>query len=104
VNILEREKEKEVMLSKQYRGQIIRILVMFYPTPITMRQIRISLQEYGVGNGANILKYLAYLAGRKYIECDGKDILKCEDDDLILLTPDGVDLADGTKSDEGLYL
>ena len=36
---------KETMLNKKYRGEIMRILALFYPTPITVKQVKLSLLE-----------------------------------------------------------
>ena len=98
------EKSREILQNKQFRGQIMRIGAMFYPTPVTVRQIKISLQEYGIGTAADIIKHLVYLEGKSYISCESGTIGDNKDDDRIMITSKGIDLVEGTINDDGLYL
>ncbi len=91
--------EKEIILNKQHRGQIMRVASMFYPTPVSIRQIKISLAEYGITVTADTDKHLYYLADKGYIRQDDKD-----EGGLVYITSKGIDLVEGTIEDEGLYL
>ena len=88
--------EREIKLNKEYRGRIMRLVAMFYPTPTSLKQLQIGLLEYGMSSQADIDKHLHYLEDRAYITR--------KEADMYNITADGIDLIEGTKSDDGLLL
>lgn len=96
--------EREIKLNKQYRAQIMRIVAMFYPTPTTVKNIKLGLLEYGMTNQTEISKYLYYLSDKGYIKYSGSTAKGIEDNELIHITADGIDLVEGTTTDDGLYM
>lgn len=95
---------KETMMSKKYRGEIMRVLALFYPTPISVKQIRMALLEYGISNGASVSKHLQYLVDKNYIDVDKGFSEDFKDEHLLRLSPKGVDLIEGSVSDPAVYL
>lgn len=95
---------KETMLNKKYRGEIIRILAIFYPTPITVKQVKNALLEYGISNGADTSKHLQYLLDKDYINVDKDFAEDFKQDNSVRLSPNGVDLVEGTIKDDAIYL
>lgn len=93
--------ETKVRLNKQYRGQIMRTVARFYPTPITVKQIKLSLEEYGIRYKADIYKHLFYLEDKGYIKI--KEETK-DRDGLITITSLGIDLIEGTIEDNGILI
>lgn len=93
---------KNVMLNKQYRGQVLRVLALFYPTKVSYRQIKLSLLEYGITSAADIKKHIEYLKDKEYLRVERAS--EITDEDMILMTAKGVDLVEGTIFDDGLYL
>jgi hypothetical protein len=95
---------KETMLNKKYRGEIMRILALFYPTPITVKQVKLSLLEYGINNGADTSKHLQYLLDKGYLNVDKEFVEDFKEEHMVRMSPKGIDLIEGTIVDEAIYL
>ena len=95
---------KETMLNKKYRGEIMRVLALFYPTPISVKQVRLALLEYGISNGADTSKHLQYLLDKDYINVDKEFAEDFKEEHLLRMSPAGVDLIEGTLDDDAIYL
>jgi DNA-binding MarR family transcriptional regulator len=91
-------------MNKQYRGQIMRIIALFYPPSISIKQIKMSLTAYGINYQADVDKHLFYLESKGYIKRLGETNKLSKDDDFVEITAKGIDLIEGTISDEGLLL
>lgn len=96
--------QKDVLRNKQYRGQIMRVVAMFYPSPTVIKQVKLALQEYGMNYLAEIDKHLFYLEDKGYIRRAEGFIRNFADDDKIYITAKGIDLIEGTIDDDGLLL
>jgi len=79
----------------------MRTVARFYPTQITVRQIKISLEEYGINYKADVDKHLFYLKDKGYITIEEATKSK---EELILITADGIDLIEGTIEDGGVLI
>lgn len=95
---------KETMMNKKYRGEVMRVLALFYPTPITVKQIKLSLLEYGITNGADVSKHLQYLLDKNYIMVDKEFAEDFREEHLLRMSPAGVDLIEGSIDDDAIYL
>ena len=95
---------KETLLNKKYRGEVMRVLALFYPTPITVKQIKLSLLEYGITNGADVSKHLQYLLDKNYIMVDKEFAEDFREEHLLRMSPAGVDLIEGSIDDDAIYL
>ncbi|MGP1598955.1 hypothetical protein [Peptoanaerobacter stomatis] len=95
---------KETMMNKKYRGEVMRVLALFYPTPITVKQIKLSLLEYGITNGADVSKHLQYLFDKNYIMLDKEFAEDFREEHLLRMSPTGVDLIEGSIDDDAIYL
>lgn len=95
---------KETLLNRQYRGEVMRVLALFYPTPITTKQIKDSLLQYGINNAADTSRHLQYLLDKNYILVDKEFTQDFKDEHLVRMSPRGIDLIEGTISDDAIYL
>ncbi|WP_455089074.1 hypothetical protein [Peptoanaerobacter stomatis] len=95
---------KETMMNKKYRGEVMRVLALFYPTPITVKQVRLALLEYGITNGADVSKHLQYLLDKNYIMVDKEFAEDFREEHLLRMSPAGVDLIEGSIDDDAIYL
>ncbi|MEC1178526.1 hypothetical protein P9B03_08540 [Metasolibacillus meyeri] len=95
----------EVLKNRQYRGQIMRMVALFQPAPVTIKQLRLSLQEYGLTYGADIAQYIHYLADDSdkknppYIRVEEGFLKEIADDDKIYITKTGIKLMEGSITD-----
>lgn len=102
--------QKEVLKNRQYRGQIMRIVAMFYPAPVTIKQLKLALQEYGMLHTAEIDKHIHYLADSSdpaspaYIRREEGFVKELTDDDKIYITKAGIGLVEGSIQDDGVLL
>lgn len=96
--------EREIKLNKQYRAQIMRIMAAYYPASATAKQIRYSLLEYGLTNPGDISKHLYYLRDKGYIRYSDGSIRDIDDSEPIFISSSGIDLVEGTITDDGLYM
>jgi hypothetical protein len=80
------------------------VLTLFYPTPITVKQINSALTGYGMIALADTSKHLHYLEGKGYIKSEDGLLTNVSEDNVISITSRGIDLAEGTIADDGLYL
>lgn len=102
--------QKEILKNRQYRGQIMRIVAMFYPAPVTVKQLKLALQEYGLLYTADIDKHIHYLADDSdkknppYIRREDGFIKELSDDDKIYITKAGIKLIEGSIQDNDVLL
>lgn len=102
--------QKEILKNRQYRGQIMRIVAMFYPAPVTVKQLKLALQEYGLLYTADIDKHIHYLADDSdkknppYIRREDGFISELADDDKIYITKAGIKLIEGSIQDNDVLL
>jgi len=82
----------------------MRILVLFYPSPVSVKDLKLSLMEYGINNQADTSKHLFYLEDKCYLTCSEGFVSEFNDDNLVTITAKGIDLVEGTIGDDGLYL
>lgn len=98
--------EVQVMKNKRLRGQVLRTLVLFYPSPVDVGTLKSALITRGISASAETASVLSYLAdeNRKYIrvKTKGENMNEIQDSDLVELTADGIDLIEGTQSDAGV--
>lgn len=92
----------EIMKNKMLRGQILRALSLFYPSPVDVNGIKASLATRGMFVSADVLKPLHYLEDKGYINIDEPKIMEIKDSNLIGLTAKGIDLIEGTIDDPGV--
>ena len=102
--------QREILKNRQYRGQIMRIVAMFYPDPVTVKQLKLGLQEYGLTYGADLDKHLHYLADDSdkesppYIRRTDGFLRELDDNDKIYITRAGIKLVEGSVQDEDILL
>lgn len=94
--------QTEVIKNKMLRGQILRTLTLFYPSPVDVNGIKSALLTRGMFVSADILKPLHYLEDKQYIKISEAKISDLKDSDLIGLTAKGIDLMEGTIEDLGV--
>ncbi|KYG90036.1 hypothetical protein A0U40_18705, partial [[Bacillus] sp. KCTC 13219] len=99
-----------VLKNRQYRGQIMRVVAMFYPAPVTVKQLKLALQEYGMTYGADIDKHIHYLAddadkkNPPFIRIEDGFLKEVTDDDKVYITKAGIQLIEGDITDKGILL
>lgn len=102
--------QAEVLRNRQYRGQIMRIVAMFYPTPVTVKQLKVALQEYGLTYSADIDKHIHYLAddtnkkSPPYIRVEDSFLKEVTDDDKVYITREGIKLIEGSIVDPDVLI
>jgi len=102
--------QAEVLKNRQYRGQIMRVVAMFYPAPVTVKQLKLALQEYGMAYGADIDKHIHYLAddtdkkSPPYVRVEDGFLKDVTDDDKIYITKAGIKLIEGSITDPDVLL
>ena len=94
----------QVHKNKMLRGQVLRTLALFYPSPVSIANIKTSLMQRGMFSGSDVSKVLEYLSDEKkgYIKISEGKLKNFEDDDMVKLTSVGVDLIEGTLCDPGV--
>ncbi len=95
---------EEAMQNKITRGHIMRIHVLLYPTRIRVSQIRQVLQRHGDTTCEDLAKHLYYLEDKGYIKSVEPALTSDIDDTMFEITANGIDLAEGTINDDGLYM
>lgn len=97
------EAEKiEIVKNKRMRGQILRTLALFFPSPVDVAGLKSALLARGMIISADVSKTLYYLKDKDYIKISKNKITDIEDDDLVELTAKGVDLIEETIQDPGV--
>lgn len=102
--------QKEVLKNRQYRGQIMRIVAMFYPDPVTVKQLKLGLQEYGLAYTSEIDKHIHFLSDDSdkesppYIRRADGFIRELTDNDKIYITKAGIRLVEGSIQDDDVLL
>lgn len=84
------------------RGQVLRTLTLFYPSPVDVSGIKSALLTRGLIISADIVKVIHYLENKGYIKISESKITEIEDSNLVELTAKGVDLIEGTITDPGV--
>lgn len=90
------------MKNKMLRGQVLRTLTLFYPSPVDVAGVKSALLTRGMIVSADIVKVLHYLEDKGYIKISENKISEIEDSNLIELTAKGVDLIEETITDPGV--
>lgn len=99
------EEKAEIRQNKAIRGYIIRSLVKGYNNTAVVRQLSNAMIAAGLILSPDISKYLDYLQGAGYIEFTNKKVTAYTayaNDAVVKLTKEGVDLAEGTREDNGV--
>lgn len=99
------EEKAEIRQNKAIRGYIIRSLVKGYNNTAVVRQLSNAMIAAGLILSPDISKYLDYLQGAGYIEFTDKKVTAYTayaNDAVVKLTKEGVDLAEGTREDNGV--
>lgn len=102
--------QAEVLKNRQYRGQIMRVVAMFYPAPVTVKQLKLALQEYGLTYAADIDKHIHYLAddtdkkSPPYIRVEDGFLKEVTDDDKVYITKAGIKLIEGSLQDPDVLI
>lgn len=97
------EAEKiEIVKNKRMRGQILRTLALFFPSPVDVAGLKSALLARGMIISADVSKTLYYLKDKDYIKISKNKVTDIEDDDLVELTAKGVDLIEETIEDPGV--
>lgn len=94
--------QTEIMKNKMLRGQILRALSLFYPSPVDVNGIKASLATRGMFVSADVLKPLHYLKDKGYVNVNEPNIMEIKDSNLVELTAKGIDLIEGTIDDPGV--
>ncbi len=92
----------QVAKNKMLRGQFLRTIALFYPAPISLKNLKTSLLTKGMTVEADVAKVVSYLRDKGYIKFTQGCIQGFEDDDMVELTAKGVDLLEGTIQDAGV--
>lgn len=92
----------QVAKNKMLRGQLLRTIALFYPAPISLKNLKTSLMTKGMNVEADVAKVITYLQDKGYIRVTQGCIQGFEDDDTVELTAQGVDLIEGTIDDPGV--
>lgn len=92
----------QVTRNKMLRGQFLRTIALFYPSQISLKNLKTSLLTKGMTVEADVAKVVSYLKDKGYIRFTQGCIQGFEDDDMVELTAKGVDLIEGTISDPGV--
>ena len=87
-----------VAANKRVRGEILALLYSVQPVPVEIRTITNSLLESNMVSVPSIAQHIDYLSGKKYIQVIGEDAAE----QILKLTPTGVDLVEGTIEDQGV--
>jgi len=93
--------KKQAAFNSQCRGHIMRILAQFHPMPITIKQIKIGLEEYGVNYKADVDGLLSYLKDRKYIVIGTVERTL---EQSVRLHANGVDIMEGRVEDDAVLV
>lgn len=97
------EAEKiEIVKNKRMRGQILRTLALFFPSPVDVAGLKSALLARGMIISADVSKTLYYLKDKDYIKISKNKVTDIEDYDLVELTAKGVDLIEETIEDPGV--
>lgn len=94
----------QIARNKMLRGQFLRTIVLFYPSPISLKNLKTSLLAKGMTVEADVAKVVSYLQDKGYIRFTPGKIPEFEDDDMVELTAKGVDLLEGTIADPGVEI
>lgn len=94
--------QTEVLKNKIMRGQILRTLVLFYPSPVDIGGLKTAMLTRGALHTADMTKVLHYLEDKEYIRLTEGKLQELCDSDLVELTAAGVDLIEGTTTDAGV--
>lgn len=99
-----------VVTNKRIRGTILALLYSVQPTPVEIRTVAGILLGNNRLTTSNIAPFIDYLSSKKYITLLGRGRTEqrlCERIPSYLftkLTPDGVDLVEGTSKDQGIEI
>lgn len=93
----------EVIRNKRARGFILQLLKVTYPQPTASFTLSAALQENGIIINPDITAYLNYLKDSGYIELQEISMKSMQTVTVLAkLTPDGIDLLEGTTDDPGV--
>lgn len=97
-----------IKANKRIRGKILSLLYSVTPIPVEIRTITNSLLEDTMVSVPDIARHIDYLSGKDYIsvisEEDAAQVLRgvVPPSAFIKLTPNGIDLVEGTIEDLGV--
>lgn len=100
----------EKLKNRQLRGQIMRTVSLFHPSPVTVNQLKLALREYGMINEADVEKHLYFLAedsdpnSPPYIRTEQGFIEGLRDNDKVYITKAGIRLVEGDIDDDAVML
>lgn len=94
----------EILKAKELRGNIIESLYNLYPQEVTINTLKQLLRYKGYTYETEVQKALYYLQGKGYISlvAEEADVEYWENE--IVLTPLGINLAEGDVDDMGVNL
>lgn len=94
----------EILKAKELRGNIIESLYNLYPQEVTINTLKQLLRYKGYTYETEVQKALYYLQGKEYISlvAEEADVEYWENE--IVLTPLGINLAEGDVDDMGVNL
>lgn len=95
--------ELKAIEARQVRGFILKLLELTHPQPTPSSAISAALVQNGLVVNLDILRYVSYLEDKGYIEVKDVALKSLRIGGVALkLTPDGVDLLEGTIEDPGV--
>lgn len=98
---MEKRTAIDIANAKELRGNIIETLYTIYPNEISIGTLKGYLRYKGVNSEDDIKKAIYYLSGKKYIKVE---LTSDYWDNLILLTPLGINLAEHDFEDIGVII
>ncbi len=94
----------EILKAKELRGNIIESLYNLYPQEVTINTLKQLLRYKGYTYETEVQKALYYLQGKGYISLAAEETEVEYWENEIVLTPLGINLAEGDVDDMGVNL
>lgn len=94
----------DILKAKELRGNIIENLYSLYPQEMTITTLKQLLRYKGYTYETDVQKAIYYLQGKKYIALREREPEGDYWESEIVLTPLGINLAEGDVEDAGVHL
>lgn len=94
----------DILKAKELRGNIIENLYKLYPQAMTINTLKQLLRYKGYTSETEVQKAIYYLHGKQYITLRAEDTEADYWEKEIVLTPMGINLAEGDVDEPGVHL
>ena len=94
----------DILKAKELRGNIIENLYRLYPQAMTINTLKQLLRYKGYTSETEVQKAIYYLHGKQYIMLWAEDTEADYWEKEIVLTPMGINLAEGDVDEPGVHL